>query len=44
MPGSHATAGKVDLTRPLCPYPQVAGYDGSGAVTDASNFACGEPE
>ncbi len=37
---SHHTAGKVDRTRPLCPYPQVAKYKGSGSVDDASNFAC----
>ena len=26
---SHATDGKIDRTRPLCPYPQVAVYRGS---------------
>jgi feruloyl esterase len=31
------------LTRPLCPYPQVAQYRGSGDVNDASNFACVAP-
>ena len=30
----------VDRTRPLCPYPQVATYKGTGSVNDASNFAC----
>jgi feruloyl esterase len=29
-----------DRTRPLCPYPQVAVYKGSGSVEDAANFAC----
>ena len=28
-------------TRPLCPYPQVARYKGSGSVEDAANFSCG---
>jgi hypothetical protein len=28
------------MTRPLCPYPQVARYTGSGAVTEAANFSC----
>jgi tannase/feruloyl esterase len=28
------------LTRPLCPYPQVAQYRGSGDVNDAASFAC----
>ena len=28
---SHSTEGKVDRTRPLCPYPQIARYKGTGA-------------
>jgi feruloyl esterase len=31
---------KVVMTRPLCPYPQVAKYDGKGDVAKASSFAC----
>ena len=31
---------RVDRTRPLCPYPQVASYTGSGSVDDAANFVC----
>ncbi len=27
-------------TRPLCAYPSVARYNGSGSVEDASNFSC----
>jgi feruloyl esterase len=27
-------------TRPLCPYPQVAVYKGTGSLEDAANFAC----
>ena len=27
-------------TRPLCPYPQVAKYKGSGSIEDAASFAC----
>jgi feruloyl esterase len=27
-------------TRPLCPYPQVARYSGSGSLEDAANFVC----
>jgi feruloyl esterase len=27
-------------TRPLCPYPQVARYVGSGSIEDAANFVC----
>ena len=31
---------KVERTRPLCPYPQVAVYKGSGSTDDAANFSC----
>jgi feruloyl esterase len=31
---------KVVRTRPLCAYPQVAKYTGSGDSEDAANFAC----
>jgi feruloyl esterase len=27
-------------TRPLCPYPQVARYKGTGSTDDAANFVC----
>jgi feruloyl esterase len=37
---SHSTAGKVDRTRPLCPYPQIAKYKGSGSIDEAANFTC----
>ncbi|MFN7919124.1 MAG: tannase/feruloyl esterase family alpha/beta hydrolase [Bryobacteraceae bacterium] len=40
---SHTTAGKVDRTRPLCPYPMVARYRGSGSTGDAANFTCVAP-
>jgi feruloyl esterase len=30
----------LDRSRPLCPYPQVAVYKGTGSTDDASNFAC----
>jgi feruloyl esterase len=30
-------------TRPLCPYPAVARYSGSGSTDDAANFACQTP-
>jgi feruloyl esterase len=36
----HVTNGQVDKMRPLCPYPQVAKYRGSGSINDAANFAC----
>jgi hypothetical protein len=34
----------VVMTRPLCPYPQAAEYEGSGSPTDAVNFACRAPD
>jgi feruloyl esterase len=37
---SHSTGGKVDRTRPLCAYPKVAQYKGSGSIDDAANFIC----
>jgi len=35
------TGGVVTRTRPLCPYPQTAIYNGSGSTDDAANFTCG---
>ena len=32
--------GRADRTRPLCPYPQVASYKGSGSPDEASSFVC----
>jgi feruloyl esterase len=37
---SHATNGVVERTRPLCPYPRVAAYKGTGSTDDAANFVC----
>jgi feruloyl esterase len=37
---SRVERGKVVRTRPLCPYPQVATYRGSGSTDEASNFVC----
>ena len=35
------TAGVVTRSRPLCPYPQTAIYNGSGGTDDAASFHCG---
>ena len=40
---AHKTAGKVDRTRPLCPYPEVARYNGTGNINEAANFTCSSP-
>jgi feruloyl esterase len=37
---SHVAADKVDRTRPLCPYPQIAKYKGTGSIDAAANFVC----
>jgi hypothetical protein len=35
------TGGVVTRSRPLCPYPQTAIYNGSGSTDDAASFHCG---
>jgi feruloyl esterase len=37
---ARVTAGAVDRTRPLCPYPQVATYLGTGSTDAAASFVC----
>jgi feruloyl esterase len=37
---SRMEGTKVQRTRPLCPYGQVAKYKGSGSTDEAINFAC----
>jgi Tannase and feruloyl esterase len=37
---SRVRDGKIDRTRPLCPYPQVAVYNGTGSTDDAASFTC----
>jgi hypothetical protein len=39
--GMSPTSG-VARTRPLCKYPQVAKYNGSGSTDDAANFSCAD--
>ena len=40
---SRSTRGAVDRTRPLCAYPKVAVYNGSGSTDEAVNFSCRLP-
>jgi feruloyl esterase len=42
-PDTIMGTGAQGLTRPLCPYPQAAEYDGSGDLKDAANWACKAP-
>lgn len=37
---SRVREGKTERTRPLCPYPKVATYKGTGSTDDAANFSC----
>lgn len=39
--GSTPAAG-VARTRPVCAYPQIARYAGSGSIDEAASFACAE--
>ena len=41
--GSRVVDGETLYTRPICPYPEVARYQGSGSSDDAANWACVEP-
>ena len=40
---SHMTGTAADRTRPLCAYPAIAHYIGSGSTDDARNFRCQAP-
>jgi feruloyl esterase len=37
-------AKEVRMTRPLCPFPQIAKYKGAGDTNEARNFLCGADE
>jgi feruloyl esterase len=40
---NDVTGSTVDMSRPLCPYPQVAVYKGTGSIHDAASFSCKAP-
>ncbi|HLK47017.1 MAG TPA: tannase/feruloyl esterase family alpha/beta hydrolase [Bryobacteraceae bacterium] len=40
IPASRVRNGASDRTRPLCPYPQTAHYQGTGSTDEAANFSC----
>jgi feruloyl esterase len=44
MVASRVVNGTVERSRPLCAYPKVARYTGSGSSDDAANFRCEEPK
>jgi feruloyl esterase len=41
VPASRVRNGVSDRTRPLCAYPEIAIYKGSGSLEDGANFVCG---
>jgi feruloyl esterase len=43
LTASRLTGNRADMTRPLCPFPQVAEYLGAGNPNDAANFVCKAP-
>ena len=43
IPAGRIVSGKTVRTRPLCPYPEVARYQGSGSIDDAASFRCVAP-
>ncbi len=49
IPPERLVASKLDadgnttMTRPICPYPQVAVYEGEGDPDDEASFACENP-
>ena len=40
---THLTNGRVDRSRPLCPHPQTARWNGAGSTDDAASFECVSP-
>ncbi len=43
LAAAQSRDGKVVRTRPLCPYPQVAKYSGTGNPDEAQSFVCANP-
>lgn len=43
VPAARIESGRVTRTRPLCPYPRVARYQGAGDPAHAAAFACATP-
>jgi hypothetical protein len=40
---NEITDGKLARSRPLCVYPQMARYKGTGSIDDFANFTCVKP-
>jgi feruloyl esterase len=37
---ARVVGNRVDMTRPICAYPKIASYKGTGSTNDAANFVC----
>ena len=44
LEASRVVGGQTELTRPLCPYPEVAVYDGTGDQAESASFSCAPPD
>jgi feruloyl esterase len=40
LPDGPGATREPDKTRPLCAYPKIAKYKGTGSTDEASSFAC----
>ena len=40
---ARVVGGKTEMTRPLCPYPEIARHDGVGDRNAADSFSCAPP-
>src|SRR5262245_27676690 len=40
MTATRVVGTRVDMTRPLCTYPKLPPYKGTGSTNDAANFVC----
>jgi feruloyl esterase len=43
MIAAQIAQGATVRTRPLCVYPQVAKWNGTGSTDEAANFTCKQP-
>jgi tannase/feruloyl esterase len=49
VPGSivatkYGASRKVEMMRPICPYPQAPKYNGNGDPNDSASFTCSSPD
>jgi feruloyl esterase len=44
IPAARIVNGQIVRTRPLCAWPEIARYKGTGSIDDAANFTCRRPD